>query len=614
MCTVSSPFLHDGDVVPWASFQPAQRRSCRPKVLRELPLADWSTGPSGRSRPQKTHRYYIWSVTSQPSTVVKGFLINLLNLQLPMSICISIASKQKNPYSPVRRGCSISRSNNDPPIEKISFLPSPATITRGDPSWVTLNSRPNVVNDLELDIHFQSRKYAEQFTAMVAENQARQPPSLETTVYILQPTSNALRPAAEPSSLSDQPEVRVAHLFKGSPLLHECIDSVFTALAYTDSADILGPVVEWDIRKDIPSQQRSHRINQVQSRFKNEPPPPILILDGAASQTSSPLPSIMLWDNTKSSPFVTNRHLPSPPTWPGPDSAPNDWLNFSVKNYGVHTRNVDTTRPRYIALSHELVDHFHAACEAYEDENKNEEEQLAARESLDAAIGSLKGTVVHELAHLWVTETIGESPPRDQVKGAGHPFYDIIEDQHNSGNVEAGCLVETAWLGRWPELAFDQSGWLKLAIRQHEDEVGNLGSGTEHQGPVSQLGSPIHLSSDRSVSTSHTSYYTQGSEIDPVVSVRRCDKDAVAKFREPGLPLFPRGLIEDDQRATPQSQRHRDGLFPSTPSPRRNRGPQRSCNPPTPQQERGFLCGSSAAVPGVFQSMGTPWPKVVQRK
>jgi hypothetical protein len=188
--------------------------------------------------------------------------------------------------------------------------------------------------------------------------------------------------------------------------LHDIVAEVFTALAYTKSADVLGPLIEWDLSKDISVKQRQHRVKLVQSRFQKENPPPILILDGPATHASSSLPEIVLWNDKESSPFTNHRQLPSPPAWPGPGVAPAAWLNFPFKNYGIHTRDEDSTRPRYIALSHELVDFFQAACTAYDVKDTTAEEHMAARESLDAAIGCLKGTLVHELAHLWVTETV----------------------------------------------------------------------------------------------------------------------------------------------------------------------------------------------------------------
>ncbi|KAF7345043.1 hypothetical protein MVEN_01667200 [Mycena venus] len=490
-------------------------------------------------------------------------------------------------------------------VKKIVSLSKNPTTARGSNySLVTLNCRPNVRNDFEVDINFPSNKLAKQFVDIVGKRTQEHGCSLETAIFLLQPRSPAPSqddttisnaepgsPASDSDSDADT-DVRTAHLLQGSTRLHEAVADVLTALAYTESADILGPLVDWDIRPDVSFQQRRNRIKQIQTRFQTEHPPLILVLDGQATRSNSPLPDTLIWDAETSSPFVAQRRIPSPPTWPGPGAPPNTWLDFQLQNHRIHTRDNDKMGPRYIALSYELVDFFHAACEAHDAAEGDESERWAARESLDAAIGCLKGMLIHGLAHLWVAETTGKSPPRDRVVGASDSFFDLIEDQDNPGYVEAGYLVETAWLGCSLELAVDQSGWLKLAVRQVE--VKEEKPSTSVEAGESQL----------------TRLTTRPAHFEPTVSVGLCDKDIVAEFRKPGIPLFPGGIAKNMRRVpTAPTQRLKTSRLPSTPP----------CRDPeagrlTLREKAGVLCGSSLPVPAVVRAKGVAWPKVSERK
>jgi hypothetical protein len=182
------------------------------------------------------------------------------------------------------------------------------------------------------------------------------------------------------------------------PSLHSTITSVLTALAYSESAQVLAPVTAWNVLPD-PSGLRT---KAVQNRFKQSPPPLILVLDGAESigATGSPIPKTFSWDKESDAVSITPLiHLPRPPHWPGPDDAPLNWVHLPVSNYGIHHRETDTENLRFLALSNDLVQHFLAALEASQD-------PLNGQASMAAATAALKATVVHEMAHLYVTETV----------------------------------------------------------------------------------------------------------------------------------------------------------------------------------------------------------------
>lgn len=50
---------------------------------------------------------------------------------------------------------------------------------------------------------------------------------------------------------------------------------------------------------------------------------------------------------------------------------------------------------------------------------------------------------------------LGDSPRRKDVIGAEDSKYDAAEDEKKAGVIEAGNLVETAWLGGPHRLALD---------------------------------------------------------------------------------------------------------------------------------------------------------------
>jgi hypothetical protein len=229
------------------------------------------------------------------------------------------------------------------------------------------------------------------------------PPELHTKLYLLQ----ELHPPDSDSPGQDT-VAGTAQLLDGFPALREAVNSVFTALAYSESAEVLAPVINWSTLPRTAT-ERNSIIQEIQTRFREKLPPPILILNGAASLSRSPLPDFIFWDDNAPTPFQRSSHLPSPPSWRGSQPPPPTWLDLPIGNYGIHTRNTDQTEssaPRYIALSYELVDMFAAACSACDRQNMSLEDRAAARQSLEAATASIKATVIHEIAHLWVSEQV----------------------------------------------------------------------------------------------------------------------------------------------------------------------------------------------------------------
>ncbi|KAJ7907912.1 hypothetical protein B0H13DRAFT_1879136 [Mycena leptocephala] len=385
-------------------------------------------------------------------------------------------------------------------------------------------------------------------------------PELHTKLYLLQ----ELHP---PDSDSPGQDIvaGTAQLLDGFPALREAVNGVFTALAYSESAEVLTPVINWStLPLARTARERNLIIKEIQTRFREKLPPPILILNGAASLSRSPLPDFIFWNDNALTPFQRSSHLPSPPSWRGSQPPPPTWLDLPIANYGIHTRNIDqpeSSAPmRYIALSYELVDMFAAACSACDRQNMSLEDHAAARQSLEAATASIKATVIHEIAHLWVSEQGKSSPSRTNVRGAEHPSFDIAEDEDNPGRIEAGLLVEKCWLGSPHELALNNAGWLTLALRNsravdvpdvlvppsspsdsEEDDASSLMAGLS----TFRLGSPIHLAERRSPSPMSPTSPINADLPSLCESLWVCNPSLVAQFMVKNLLPYSPGQLED---------------------------------------------------------------------
>ncbi|KAJ6553494.1 hypothetical protein DFH09DRAFT_1318884 [Mycena vulgaris] len=495
----------------------------------------------------------------------------------------------------------LDKQTKQPVISKrLTFLPESATVFHGT-KLVSLYKRPNIHDDFSIDITFRSKQAARDFCTTIEQN--RKPATLGTKIYTLASTS----PETEPDGC-----IPTANILKGFPAIEQAITGVLTGLAYSESADILGPLVRWDARKiGITPQERTHRIATIQNHYQASPPPLILVLGGGASFSDSPLPEAIIWDDSNPTEFLSNRFLPLPPTWPGPGGPPNSWVTFPILNYGIHARDDDKSRPKYIALSYDLVDHFAAADSASKQHYKTAEDLKAAKLSLDAATASLKSTLIHELAHLWVTETDGESPARARVTGVQDSAYDVAEDSQRPGFIESGLLVETVWLGRPQELACDQLGWLKLAVREDPEEQDFSWTPSANPSPgsdiphIPQLGSPINLASSLRPPRS-----PPPPDIESPVAARICDPELVSLFTALNLPAFD-GLLYDRNSRSPvltptrRNKNSAGGVKSITPIGTGSRWLQSTSTSPNSP----LLLGRVSAV-APRTTPGVKWPKV----
>jgi hypothetical protein len=124
-------------------------------------------------------------------------------------------------------------------------------------------------------------------------------PELHTKLYLLQ----ELHP---PDSDSPGQDIvaGTAQLLDGFPALREAVNGVFTALAYSESAEVLTPVINWStLPLARTARERNLIIKEIQTRFREKLPPPILILNGAASLSRSPLPDFIFWNDNALTPF-----------------------------------------------------------------------------------------------------------------------------------------------------------------------------------------------------------------------------------------------------------------------------------------------------------------------
>ncbi|KAJ7485034.1 hypothetical protein B0H11DRAFT_2231245 [Mycena galericulata] len=297
-------------------------------------------------------------------------------------------------------------------IKKFIFMSERGVIGRGSAgkqTLVTLETRPNVQDDLEIDIAFTSYQDCLQFRQVIHDLPTAAA-ELHTKIYGLR-ASSSLPTSTASSSSSGEETIATANLLKGFSALKNAINEVFTELAYSESAEILGQIVDLQPLPRIV-EPRAKVVARVQQRFRTNTPPSILILTESSSDSGAPLPDHIYWKDEESVEFQPSVR-PSPPS---PSS-------LHVTNYGIHPCNPGSATPRYIALSHELVDCFAAAIAALGQPSIKEEDLTAARQSLEAATACVKTTIVHAIAHLWVLEQTSQGK--------------IPEDLENPEQVEA---------------------------------------------------------------------------------------------------------------------------------------------------------------------------------
>ncbi|KAJ7640259.1 hypothetical protein DFH06DRAFT_1430000 [Mycena polygramma] len=510
-------------------------------------------------------------------------------------------------------------------IKRFMYMDGARALRRGPAGQqvlVTVPKRPNVSGDIEFDVSFESPTDCALF-CQVSERQLVPPPEVHAKVYILEEA-----PEGSPEW--------TAFLLAGFPVLRDLVNGVFTSLAYSQRAEVLAPIVDWNTLPRTPEQMQEVR-DTIQTRFRTRPPPPILILTGAATQSEVPLPEFLTWDDAveRSRSFPGTLTLPSPPRWTSHATPPESWVNLSVPNYGIHTRNSDTSVP-YIALSYELVDHLAAACSACARQDISKNEGDSARLSLQAAVASVKLTLVHEIAHLWISEQGKSSPPRAEVRGANDSSFDVAEDSQNPGTIEAGLLVERCWLGSPHELATTNAGWLALALREnsatrppiftlhsdHDDDSDSNSSEDDHPLGTMRLGSPIRLP-ERSLSPmsessgSGSSVPADDNDDDVLLSVRVCDITVAAQFVSSGLPPLSSSEMTELQartvsRLVTPTLRRRSGLqSPGQGTPRRPSTPLTTdaagvSTPQRPMQAMGGRSVVATTGPSIFLETTAP--------
>ncbi|KAJ7676250.1 hypothetical protein B0H17DRAFT_1139970 [Mycena rosella] len=534
------------------------------------------------------------------------------------------------------------------PADAEDYLVPPDSLRLARKVTIVLHQRANIHDDLTIEIKFENNATASKFCRIIKDHLPR--PTLATKIYVLSPESGSDGasfdgsnetdsvssdgsddPDGASSNTSNDPEfndpvIRKARILQGCPLLQQAVSSVLTSLAYTASAEILAVLVNWDASRLANPGQQKLRIKAIQDRFKAKLPPSVLILDGVAAHSHSPLPTAVIWADDKPNTFESNRWIPTPPEWPQTNPPPTNWVDFPITNYGIHHRDVD---------ANQLADFFVSACDAYEESGMQDG---AAKASLEAVTASLKTTVVRELAHVWVTEMDRHSPLRISVKGADGPAYDAAEDMENIGHIEAGLFVETAWLGQPQELACDQKGWLKLVVREPEFILQSPTSSIEQsspgriaipdsaipENPIPRLGSRFKLARKQS-DVEVADLDSPPTAESPPAMVRICDPMLVARFLVDDLPLFPQGfhnrgssvLVVTPTRRHKKSSANSPRRDPEQHPPGSNTVPpsRRSTTPSlTPSlgvhARPGLLGGTTTLVVAAPRAPAVKWPKV----
>ncbi|KAF8208145.1 hypothetical protein K438DRAFT_316350 [Mycena galopus ATCC 62051] len=508
---------------------------------------------------------------------------------------------------------------------------------------VTLPRRMNVIDDYDIDIKFKSVAEFHIFSAAVASCPSPNP-QLGTNIYVLSSESSDEDSSNDSASSNDEstdsgsnhaPYSRTAKLLQPHPL-HIVINEVLTSLAYGDGGQLLGPVISWDASsKGNPKKS----ITMIQDRFQGRTPPLILILDGGASFTQSPIPDSILWDDEQTMALTPLKILPSQPTWGGESPAPVNWVSAPVQNYGLHERKDAEPNFSFLALSHDLVDYFAAAYAACVEAGSPDER--AAKRSFEAATASIKTTLIHELTHLWVSSVCDSSPPRQRVHGAEDSSFDCTEDPLDPGQIEAGLLVQRCWLGAPHELTLNQEGWLAFALLETPSETLPDALSEEAsfdtpaiapaEGPLSPgLGSPIKLkdwlqapsrlsdgdsSSEEgdSLSNSPVEVHSKSTHGDSLIHIRLCDPAVVAEFAGNSLPRFRQSELTATSTSIPVSPLRNRNRVKATPSPvtRPKTPPSTPLTDPAAYALPRLILGSRPAV--ALRGKGPKWPPVLYR-
>ncbi|KAJ7044913.1 hypothetical protein C8F04DRAFT_518585 [Mycena alexandri] len=384
------------------------------------------------------------------------------------------------------------------------------------------------------------------------------------------------------------------------------------ALACTDVAEVLGPVLDWSVTH-TPI-QTSRIILEVQAWLRSSLPP--LVVIAPSEDGSETFPEITFRDDLEGY-LNTFQSLPQKPAWP----------------MNVHRRDRGLNAVPMIILSTELVGWLLATIDATDDQVD------AAIRSRHAATASIKTTVVHELSHLWVMEKhLGDSPRRKDVIGAEGSKYDAAEDEKKAGVIEAGNLVETAWLGGPHKLALDNDGWLRFVVYEttstssatsassaRPSSVASSSSSSSSvtfsgdtesdfstdeecvpsapssSGPSSPLGSPFQIQP-----LFHDPAIAAVEEQDRIHHVRICNDEILESLWAPGLPRLSGGIVGHPSPFIRAKGYHR--LQTPSPTP-----------PPTPlptQRQRPDNLFAGEVVPLYLRTEGLPpkWPSVFGRQ
>ncbi|KAJ7069920.1 hypothetical protein C8F01DRAFT_1114625 [Mycena amicta] len=241
-------------------------------------------------------------------------------------------------------------------------------------------------------------------------------------------------------------EQHVATLLPLHHPLYDVINHVLTLLAFTDLADIFGPIVHWSVAPspNLASQQQLARAT-IHQWLQNTPPPRLVVTFGEGD-IEAKLNNVK-FDEAGSGKFpedvVTLSEICE--AWPLKSyPEPQIWFRQLVSDYGVHIRRRDTL-DQTIVLNWDLIRWFGVAHAAASRPGAPERDHL----SLASVEASLRVTIAHELSHVYVTQRhpSGDSPPRTQVGGVRSRRWDDAEDPHRQGMIEAGNLLESAWLG-----------------------------------------------------------------------------------------------------------------------------------------------------------------------
>ncbi|KAK7063819.1 hypothetical protein R3P38DRAFT_13252 [Favolaschia claudopus] len=303
---------------------------------------------------------------------------------------------------------------------------------------------PRICDDVDVTIEFMSDDDAAAFRANLCK--ACPPDSREfhlpTKVYTLQQNS------------------REAHILRRDDPVVTIINETLTALAFTAAGRVLIPLLNWTV--SVNPRSVAVQTEVIHLWLQGQHPPLVVIAQADRNLSTA---GLIFRDDLESPPLSPLHRLPVQPVdgslkhLPCPPDG-TVWAKQIISDYGVHCRQRDTPGPPIIVLSTELIDWYRAAFAAH---TLSADANTVA--SLEAATASLKLTIVHEVAHVWVTQNqIEDSAARGEVTGADECKYDVAEDDRRPGFIEPGNLIETVWLGGPHSLVLDNGGWLRLVV------------------------------------------------------------------------------------------------------------------------------------------------------